>query len=159
MLVSSIRGACGPIQHTGLCLAFDDAYSLWKSCNFELVFVHLCGSLPLPFLPSWLAMVYRLVSISTELISVTVPGRGCHSLGCRGYLRALLDARISLGTTTRLHRHLPQAHLLAMSLISDVHSYRPFQLVHFVFPFQTTWCPHGNFPFVFSLVMRKFARA
>ena len=36
---------------------------------------------------------------------------------------------------------------------------RPFQLVHFVFPFQTTWCPHGNFPFVFSLVMRKFARA
>ena len=36
---------------------------------------------------------------------------------------------------------------------------RPFQLVHFVFPFQTTWYPHGNFPFVFSLVMRKFARA
>ena len=25
---------------------------------------------------------------------------------------------------------------------------RPLQLVHFVFPFQTTWCPHGNFPFV-----------
>ena len=23
-------------------------------------------------------------------------------------------------------------------------SNRPFQLVHFVFPFQTTWCPHGN---------------
>ena len=41
---------------------------------------------------------------------------GCRSLGCRGYLRALLDARISLGTTTRLHTHLPQAHLLAMSL-------------------------------------------
>ena len=38
-------------------------------------------------------------------------------------------------------------------------SNRPFQLVHFVFPFQTTWCPYGNFPFVFSLVMRKFARA
>ena len=36
---------------------------------------------------------------------------------------------------------------------------RLFQLVHFVFPFRTTWCPHGNFPFVFSLVMRKFARA
>jgi len=46
-----------------------------------------------------------------------VPGGGCRSLGCRGYLRALLDARISLGTTTRLHRQLPQAHLLAMSLI------------------------------------------
>ena len=41
---------------------------------------------------------------------------GCRSLSCRGYLRALLDARISLGTTTRLHRHLLQAHLLAMSL-------------------------------------------
>ena len=41
---------------------------------------------------------------------------GCCSLGCRGYLRALLDARISLSTTTRLHRQLPQAHLLPMSL-------------------------------------------
>ena len=40
----------------------------------------------------------------------------CRSLGYRAYLRALLDARISLGTTTRLHRHLPQAHLLVMSL-------------------------------------------
>ena len=28
---------------------------------------------------------------------------------------------------------------------------RPFQLVHFVFPFQTTRCPHGNFPFVFFI--------
>ena len=28
---------------------------------------------------------------------------------------------------------------------------RPFRLVHFVFPFQTTWCPHGNFPFVFFI--------
>ena len=43
------------------------------------------------------------------------------------------------------------------NLMSSIN--RPFQLVHFVFPFQTTWCPHGNFPFVFSLVMRKFARA
>ena len=51
---------------------------------------------------------------------MTVPGGGCRSLGCRGYLRALLDARISLGTTTRLHRHLPQAHLLAMSLTTEL---------------------------------------
>ena len=114
MLVSGVRGACDHIQHTGLRLALDDAYSLWKSCNFELGIVHLCGSLLLPFPPSWLAMV----SLQVEFISVTVPGGGCHSLGCRGYLRALLDAPISLGTTTRLHRHLPQAHLLAMSLIS-----------------------------------------
>ena len=28
---------------------------------------------------------------------------------------------------------------------------RPFQLVCFVFPFQTTWCPHGNLPFVFCI--------
>ena len=31
-------------------------------------------------------------------------------------LPALLNARISLWTTTRFHRHLPQTHLLAMSL-------------------------------------------
>jgi len=35
----------------------------------------------------------------------------------------------------------------------------PFLLVRFVFPFQTTWCSHGKFPFVFSQVMRTFARA
>ena len=46
-----------------------------------------------------------------------VPGGGCRSLGCRGYLCALFDARISFGTTTCFHRHLPQAHLLPMSLI------------------------------------------
>ena len=46
-----------------------------------------------------------------------LPGGDCRSLGCRGYLRALLDARILLGTTTRFDRHLPQAHLLVMSLI------------------------------------------
>jgi len=28
---------------------------------------------------------------------------------------------------------------------------RPLQLVHFVFPFQTMWCPHGNFSFVFFI--------
>ena len=51
---------------------------------------------------------------------MTVPGGGCRSLGCRGYLRALLDARISLGTTTRFDRHLPQAHLLVMSLMITI---------------------------------------
>ena len=50
---------------------------------------------------------------------MTVPGGGCRSLGCHGYLRALLDARILLGTTTCLNRHLPQVHLLAMSLTSN----------------------------------------
>ena len=51
---------------------------------------------------------------------MTVPGGGCHSLGCCGYLCALLEAHISLGTTTRFHVHLPQAHLLVMSLIVTV---------------------------------------
>ena len=59
-----------------------------------------------------------LVSTSIEFLSVTVPGGGCCSLGCRGYLRPLLEARILLGTTTCFNRHLLQAHLLAMSLIS-----------------------------------------
>ena len=57
MLVSGIHRSCTPIQYTGLRLALDDTYLLWKTCNFELVIVHLCGSLPLPFPPSWLAMV------------------------------------------------------------------------------------------------------
>ena len=47
MLVSGVRGSCAPIQHLGLRLALDDAYSLWRLCNFELVFVHLCSSLHL----------------------------------------------------------------------------------------------------------------
>ena len=48
---------------------------------------------------------------------------------------------------------------LAQKIVSILGLNRPFQLVHFFFPFQTTWCPHENLPFVFSLVMRKFARA
>ena len=47
---------------------------------------------------------------------MTVLGGGCHSLGCRGYLCATLEACIWLRTTTHFHSHLPQAHLLAMSL-------------------------------------------
>ena len=70
------------------------------------------------------ARICALVQQFAEFLSVMVPGGGCHSLGCRGYLRALLDAPISLGTTTRFHRHLPQAHLLVMSLtlVSTWHS-------------------------------------
>ena len=49
--------SCARIRHTGLRLALNDAYSLWRSCIFELVIVHLCGSLPFPFPPSWLAVV------------------------------------------------------------------------------------------------------
>lgn len=40
-------------------------------------------------------LVYRGVSISTDFVSVMVPG-GCCSQGCRGYLRALLAAPLSL---------------------------------------------------------------
>ena len=65
---------------------------------------------------------------------MTVPGGGCRSLGCRGYLRALLDTRISPGTTTRFHRHLPQAHRLAMNLTSlDVTFLFLFLLLFFFF--------------------------
>ena len=62
-----------------------------------------------PPLPSLLAVVSVEVS---RFLSVAVPGGGC-----LGYLSGLSEARILLGTPTRLHRHLPQVHLLAMSLI------------------------------------------
>ena len=65
------------------------------------------------------ARICALVQQFAEFLSVMVPGGGCSSLGCCGYLCALLNARILLGTTTRFHtRHLPQAHLLAMSLMN-----------------------------------------
>ena len=35
---------------------------------------------------------------------------------------------------------------------------RPFYLVCFVFPIQTTWCSPGNLPFVISLIMHTYAR-
>ena len=53
----------------------------------------------------------------------------------------------------------PRKAIAECSSSSLVLSNRPLKLVCFVFPVQTTWCPHGNFPFVFSLVMRTFARA
>ena len=76
-----------------------------------------------PFPLSWLALVSIEVgtgSISAEFLSVKVPGGGCSSLNCHGYLRTLLMAHILLGTptSTPFHRHLPQVHLLAMSLNS-----------------------------------------
>ena len=37
------------------------------------------------------------------------------------------------------------------SPIEAVRDNRPFKLVHFVLPFQTTRCPRGNFPFVFFI--------
>jgi len=48
---------------------------------------------------------------------------GCRSKSCHGYLRALLKACgswlvASPGTSAYFIRHYPQAHLLAMSLIT-----------------------------------------
>ena len=43
--------------------------------------------------PGWLGKYLGLVRISTDIISVTVPD-GCCSLGCHGYLRALLVSRV-----------------------------------------------------------------
>ena len=116
MLVSGVHGSCTRIWHTGLRLALDDAYSLWRSCIFELVVVDLCGILPLPFPPSWLAVVS--VQVVKYLHWVSMCDGAWWWLQLSGLPRIpACPACISLGTTTRFHRHLPQAHLLAMSLI------------------------------------------
>ena len=117
MLVSVDCRSCAPIWHTDFAKLQMTRTRSRRSCSsFELQLFPLSSSLPLPLFWSW--RVYRLVSISPEFLSVTVPGGGCGSLSCHGYLRPLLEARILLGTTTRFHRHLLQAHLLAMTLIS-----------------------------------------
>ena len=81
-------------------------------CNFQHQILHLCDSFvpPLPSLLAGRGKYTGWLSVSTEFLGVMVSGGGCH-----GYLHALLDTHISLGTT-RFRRHLPQAHLLAMSL-------------------------------------------
>ena len=48
---------------------------------------------------------------------MTVPGGGCRSLGCHGYLRSLLEACISPANTIRCYSHLARAHLLATTLM------------------------------------------
>ena len=82
------------------------------NCTFVLPF--------LPPLPSLIGNVVSigLVSMSTDLVSVTVSG-GLQS--CHGYLRALLWAHGSRlvarpRIATHYDRHHPQAHLFAMSL-------------------------------------------
>ena len=69
---------------TGL---YDTRMSLFYAADFPSLFVGL-GE-------------YRCCYISP--LSFSVPGGGCHSLGCYGYLQALLEAHISLGTTTHFH--------------------------------------------------------
>ena len=78
-----------------------------------------------PPLPTLLAGLGEY--ISTEFLIVTVPGAGCRSQGCRGYLRTQLKARISLGANTHFHGHLPQARLLAMNLTR----YQTFDIMPF----------------------------
>ena len=76
------------------------------------------------------------------------------------YFKRLLKLRITLNVRLKNEGAAPVFHSECdVEFVNLLSGNRPFQLVHFVFPFQTTWCPHGNFPFVFSLVMRKFARA
>ena len=85
-----------------------------RSCNFELQIVHLCGSLPLLFHPSWLTVLSIEVG---KFLSVTVVVAALWI--AVDTLSALSKARISLGTPTRLHRQLSQAHLVAMSAMCE----------------------------------------
>ena len=71
MMVSDVCGSCTCIQRTGFHLASDDTYSLWEGGR---AMMHLCSSLPLPFPPSWLALVSIEVGNSTER------GGDCRSL-------------------------------------------------------------------------------
>ena len=84
--------------------------------------MHLYGGLPLP-LPSLLVGLGEYRGWHRKYL--------CRVSKCEGawwwvqlsellwnYLRTLLMAHILLGTPTPFHRHLPQVHLLAMSLNS-----------------------------------------
>ena len=66
----------------------------------------------LPFVGDGKYMGWYIWGISTDSVSVMVPG-GCCSWGCSGYLHALLEAHISAPPSLR---HLSQAHLFAMTL-------------------------------------------
>ena len=89
--------------------------TLFQAANRSVVLLF-----PPPFPPSLVGFVsIGLVSISTDLVSVMVPG--CRSQSCRGCLSALLRACGSRlvacpGITAHFGRHHLQAHLLAMSL-------------------------------------------
>ena len=77
------------------------------TAQFVLSTIHACGVLSPPHLVS----IWGGISISTDSVSVTVPG-GCRSQDCHGYLHALVEAHILAPPSLR---HLFQAHQLAMS--------------------------------------------
>ena len=103
MLVSGLSGQpCSVGFHTGFAWLMCFACRLCKNVQFAasafVLVACFCSLSSLPFSGNGITKVYGVISISTDSVSVTVPG-GCSSQGCRGYLPALLEARISLGST------------------------------------------------------------
>lgn len=91
------------------------ACQLCENLQFALSAICACRMLLLPHIPQfyWWWQVFWVVSISTDSVSVMVPGGYC-SQGCHhhGYLHAFLEAHISAPPFLSLS----QAHKLAMSL-------------------------------------------
>ena len=71
MLVSSVRGSCAPIGHTGLRRASDDAYSLREVVQFRAPNCAFERQFALLFHRSWLAVLSIEVG---KFLSVAVPG-------------------------------------------------------------------------------------
>ena len=93
-----------------------------RCCLFQAASIQLFRFFPLPFPPSLVDSVsIGLVSISTDLVSVTCLVGGGRSQSCRGGLCALLmDCGSSLVFRPRIAAHFGRHHLqarpLAMSL-------------------------------------------
>ena len=92
----------------------------------------VCFAAPTPPSLLCLGLVFGLLSVSTDSISVTVPC-GCHSQGCHGYLHAMLESCLPPPYQDTLPK---QAHLLMMSL--GVKSHILFNL----FGATCTWYSH-----------------
>lgn len=123
MLVSGVCGSCGPNQRMGFCWASNGVLThSERSCNnLELKIMHLYGSLPLPFPPSWLTLVSIEVGEYLHWVSqcdgtrwwlplsglLWIPARPAQGLHFTWYHYLQLLYSI---------RHLPQAHQLAMGL-------------------------------------------
>lgn len=138
MLVS-----CVP-RHTGFCRASDDACSLWEVLFWTPNRAFVWQFAPPPSLPlGWPWWLLRLVTISNEFLSATVPGGGCCSVGCSAYLHALLETCILLCTNLHFHGHLPQAYLLMIQW-SVTHSVGLSKAVTHIVSFTHAFCGKGT---------------
>ena len=108
-----------PIQHTGFCQVSDDTYSFWEVVQFRApshAFVQQFAP-SLPSAPSWLALVSTEVGKYLHWVSQWKGAWWWLPLWVAMDTCVQLKACFSLDTTTCFYRHLPQAHLLGMSLI------------------------------------------